>query len=223
MRLSSPQFLRSLCYSVRLRGEYTKGRCVMGRTSKQAVAAAAILAAISIGGVATVVGCRAFQERGSPVPTSAGSLAVPEVALGAAAGGIEAVKAHTAVAQELVERAIPNANPVGQAQLSAAGVEHQAVVASADSTAGALARVQEELAAVARQLQAAREETAQVQAKLTRLAGEWYVVWGLRIEKAFWTAAIAWLLVSIASAVLGTGNPVAWIGKLRNALAVWRA
>jgi len=197
-----------LCASV---VQFQKGWCAMKRTQKT-VAAAVILAAT---GASAVLGCRALVSRQQPA-------AQGQMALASAAGGVEAVKAHTTVAQELVERAMPNSNPVGQAQLSAAGLEHQAVLSSADKTAASLEELKRELAAAGERLADAQRQFGQEQQSRRTLESQWYGVWGIRAEKTFWTVATVWLIGSVASMAMGLGSPVAWIGKLKGMFAAWR-
>lgn len=192
------------------------------KLTNKAVTAAAVIAAIS--GL-TLVGCRAFTQTRPVAGGARESIATAASATSANSGaiaGVEAVKVHTTIAQELVEQALPNSDPVGQAQLSAAGMEHQAVISSADKTAQSLDQLRRSFAQASQELAEAQRQVADAQEKPRKLEHEWYVVWGLPIEKVFWTAAITWLLVSIGSMALGIGNPISWIGGVRNLLTANR-
>ena len=40
-------------------------------------------------------------------------------------------------------------------------------------------------------------------AQLGHLRGQWYVVWGIRIERSFWTISIGWIVLNIVAFIGG--------------------
>ena len=200
----------------------------MQRTkSKNAVAAAAVIAAvIGIAGGAgwAIVGCRAFPRAGGVTGGVIGgagdeSVAQASASVASAAGAIDGVAGHTRSADRLVEQAQPHADVVGQVQLQVARGEHAAVLADAQSAQTALSSAQGELANARRAASAAEAMLAQERQLHARLEGQWYVLWGLRAEKAFWTlctVAGVGLIGSALSMFLGGGNPLSWLAGARS-------
>ena len=173
-----------------------------------------VTAAVVLAGIAgmTLTGCRATSGAAAGDGGTGASSAV--IAGASAASGVEAIEVHTQIAQELVQQAMPDTNPVGQARLSAAGIEHHAVLVSADKTAVSLEQMKDGLARSGQELSAARTELVCQQEAQRRLQTQWYVVWGIRIEKALWTLAIGWLVAGVGSIVLGLGNPLSFTARV---------
>jgi hypothetical protein len=130
---------------------------------------------------------------------------------GSAAEGVTAIEVHTQTAQRHVQEALPHSDVTGQVHLGEASVEHKAVLTSATQVQQALTNARAELEQANGHLQDQQHAYAALQ-------NQWYVTWGLRAEKAFWTLATVWLLGSAASLLLGTGTPLAWIAKLRGVI-----
>ena len=138
-----------------------------------------------------LLGCAAIPSTPKPDP------------VGAAGDGMAGVVAHTHSAQRHVENAIPHADTTGKTYLTAASDEHQEVFVSAAAVKSALIEAQVQARQQTEVLANQRHAHELLQAK-------WYVVWGRRIERLLWVVGIAWLILGIASVVLGIGNPLSW-------------
>jgi hypothetical protein len=117
--------------------------------------------------------------------------------------GMAAVAAHGNSARRHIHSALPYASDVGQAHLSAALDEQWMALESLKQIDRALTNVQR---GMVRMQTAAADADARVQ----RLENRWYVRWGRRIERAFWIITIGWLVMGVASILLGLGNPLGW-------------
>lgn len=126
-----------------------------------------------------------------------------------AASGVAGVVAHTESAQRHVEQAIPHTDDTGKVHLAAATDEHQEILSDAAETKQALDATVTQITSLEGQLVTARQDYAQLESR-------WFVRWGRWIEHVLWMIGIAWLLLGVASVVLGLGNPLSltWrIGK----------
>lgn len=125
------------------------------------------------------------------------------------ASGLSSIVAHTESAQRHVIAAVPHADTTGKVYLAAASDEHKDILSDAAEVRVALASAHQQ----AVHLTAA---VAEQKAEYQKLQNRWYVAWGRRIERALWIMGVSWLLLGIASVVLGMGNPLSltWrIGK----------
>lgn len=183
------------------------------KRTHQMVAASLILAAVA--GVATL-GCRSFSWGDSP--GAAGAAGAEGAALASGEAGIKTIAAQTQVAEKQVQKARPHADVQGQAYLEAASDAHSAALATTGQVENSLQAARGEVQALRQQLDDAAAQLREGEKKLASLQQRWFVCWGERLERWFWTAAITWLTLSAASLLLGGGSPLGWLGKLRGAL-----
>ena len=182
---------------------------------QRTVAAAVILAAMS--GV-SIIGCRTFSAaaagREAQLAVSRGAAALAQ-----SASGVQSMAVQTTLAEKQVQKAIPHSDVKGQAYLEAASDAHAVSLAVGNHVELALADAGRQIGVLQSQMEAVGLQLLQQQERYRQLAGQWYVLWGLRLERLFWTAAITWLLLSVGSMALGLGNPISWIGRLRGVVS----
>ncbi|WP_428937764.1 hypothetical protein [Fontivita pretiosa] len=125
----------------------------------------------------------------------------------AASDGVAGVVAHTESAERHVQRAVPHSDSTGKVYLAAASDEHKEVLLDAEQTKVAIQATQ-------RQITSLNDQINRQELGYQRLESRWYVVWGRRIDRAVWIIGVSWLILGVASVVLGMGSPLGWGAKL---------
>lgn len=147
-------------------------------------------------------GCSGFVPR----PVAAGTMA--------STAALAKVEAHTVSAQTQVQHAMPHSDGEGKAYLAAASSEHEQVLEGAGEAREGIQKTQEELTSAAGELTRQKE-------RYVRLEEQWYVCWGRRIERAFWTVAMIWLAGGILSLLTGIGNPLTLLLQMSRRAIQW--
>lgn len=214
-----PEFVFESCFPPENPSRAEKESAVMnGKSVKRAKTAAAIAAVIAAG----AVGCRLSKNVPSTAAPPAQSLHAVADAVAQGASGLAAVQGHTQSAEVAVQQAAPHADPVGKAHLVTASMEHAAVLAEGTQLQQALDGLLREVEAANDRAASAQEQTRAAADELLRqqqvqreLESQWYVRGGRWSERMFWTIAVGYLAASVASALVGLGNPLSWIGRFR--------
>ena len=108
--------------------------------------------------------------------------------------GVAAIVAHTESAEANVQRAMPLVKPAGKPYLEMASSEHGETLIAATDTGVALNKAETDAARIARELK--------------DLRAKWYVRWGIKINRWFWSITIGWFIFCAVAIAAQLGNPL---------------
>lgn len=171
-------------------------RCIPPGTPR--VGRAMVLASLAMVLAVMMAGCQHYGTARAPTV-----YAPPSVAASAPLTRAE-VRGEAALGElERATAASPAIAPEPKAHVEAAA-------ASIESQKDDLKAAREALAKADANANQVNQDFADLTKRYNALTEEWYVRWGIWLERMFWTVAVGWTVLGIASVFLGLGNPASW-------------